>query len=246
MDARRLSLPLLVVLLPVPAQADRHTWECFGGISPEKQQAVAARLSCGYRLVGIEAPEPEPEPAPEPAPTPDPNQVTPTPPPIGDFLKGTARLRASTDTGATPARRHHGRQPTKGSLFLVAEAAEYIAGVDSGHTVDGWLIGLRYLFRGPGTIEPFLHAMGGVQHPPGPGTTAGGEGPVTGAPPPDDSSNIAAFGGGVDLEINPSSTAFIVPVFRLQVDVVKSWSPDVDPYVRATFGVSFRFEGHDK
>ncbi len=242
MDLRRLPLLLLVVLLPVPAQADRHKWECFGGVSPEKQQAVAGRVACGFRVVGIEAAPA----APAPAPTPDPNQVTP-PLPVGDFLKGTARLRAATDTGPAPAHADGGRKPTKGSLFLFAEAAEYIAGMDSGHTVDGWLVGLRYLFRGPGTIEPFVHAMGGQQYPPGGGTTTADGVSSTGTPPADDDpSSTAVVGGGVDLEISPSSTAFIVPVLRLQVDLVKSWARNVDPYVRATFGVSFRFEGHHK
>ena len=182
------------------------------------------------------------------APDPDPGPTPPPPPPpkpTGDLLKGMPGLRASTDPAATPATGHHYRQPTKGSLFLFAEAAEYIAGTDSGHTVDGWMVGLRYSFRGQSTIEPFLHVMGGAQYALGSGATGGASASAS-TSPSDDDSNVAAFGGGVDLEINPSSTAFIVPLLRLQVDVVKAWSPDVDPYVRATFGVSFRFEGHDK
>jgi len=60
MDARRLSFLLLVVLLPVPAQAEDHVWQCLAGVAPEKQQPtvgeaiteepLAARAACGYRF----------------------------------------------------------------------------------------------------------------------------------------------------------------------------------------------------
>ncbi len=231
MDTRRLPLLLVLVLLPVPAQADRHFTECFVGISPEKQQAIAARLSCGIRLVGILV-----------------NDVGQATPVTGDLLKGTARLRAALDTGAEPAKADGGPSPTKRSLFLFAEAAEYIAGMESGHTVDGWMIGLRYSMRGQSAIEPFFHGMGGLQYPSGPNATAGDNG-ATGTPRPRVRSGAAAVGGGVDIEINPlepgEKPPNIVPVLRLQVDLVESWTtPGFHPYARATFGVSFRYEGH--
>jgi hypothetical protein len=221
MDMRRLPLLLLLVLLPVPAQADQHNVKCSTVISTEEEQSLAARLSCGVRLKGTEYRGSRKW--------------------FADGGNGTARSPATIGAGIEPEEGDRGRKPRmKRSLFLVAEAAEYIAGRDSGHFLDGWMIGLRYFTRGPSTIEPFFHVMGGRQRPSRRNTITAGDDAVT------DWFGAAAFGGGVDLEINPlrpgETPPVIVPVLRLQLDLVKSWAPGVDPYGRATFGVSFRFE----
>jgi hypothetical protein len=217
MDTRRLLLLLLLVLLPVPAQADRHTWECFGGFSPEKEQSIAARISCGFRVEAV------------PLATSDTPQAPPPPPSVGH---GTGRFRAAATTDPDgPA--VVGRQPTKGSLFVVAEVAEYVTGRDSGQELDGWMIGLRRLFFGQKPVEPFGHIMVGRQRPSRSNAIA------------DDAATpwatTFALGGGADIEINPSLHTGVVPVVRLQLDVVKP--KGIDVYGRVTFGLSFRFEG---
>lgn len=213
---RRLPLLLLLaVLLPVPAQADRHTVECFGGISPEEEQALAARVSCGFAVVsGSYA--------------------------IGDIIQGalgggTASLSASTGAGRDPDEADGGRRRRKGktSLFLIAEGAEYIAGRDSGEALDGWMFGARGLFLGEKPVEPFIHGLVGRVRPSRSEGIA--EDVVTAW------TTAWAIGGGADLEINPSLHTGIVPVLRLQLDGVHTETNGW--YGRVTVGLSFRFEG---
>ena len=88
---------------------------CLAG----KEQAVAARLSCGFRLLGI--------------------QVVEVPSPNGDLRNGIPRLRASTDTGATAGGATRPTADEGIALPFRGGRPEYIAGADSGHTVDGWM-----------------------------------------------------------------------------------------------------------
>jgi len=204
MDSRRLPLlMLLAVLLPFPAQASEHKVECSAGISTEKQQAVAMRLACGYRLAGKES---------------------------------LISLRQAAGTSEAPRTE---TEVNVTSFFLFAEAAEYVAGTDSGRRLDAGMIGLRYLIRGATTIEPFFFGMGGFQN-------ASRTSSMT-----DDVDSkrfwVAAGGVGADFEIIPPELArkqAIVPVLRLQIEGVLSGAPNADPYVRAIVGVSFRYEGH--
>lgn len=219
MDTRRLPLLLLLVLLPVPAQADAHNMECFAGLSPG---SLAVRLSFGVLLEGtVYGPDSAPQ-------------------GVADGRNETSRLSAATDTGAEPAE-GDGKKPRKrkGSLFLVAEADKYVVGRDSGHALDGWMIGVRQFFRGQSRVQPFVHGMGGRQRPSRENDVTAGDDAATAW------AGAAAVGGGVD--INPSKTAGIVPVIRLQLDLVESGAtPGFDTDGRFTFGVSFRFEGSHK
>lgn len=217
MDHRRLRLLLLAaVLLPVPAQADRHTVECFLGTSLEKQQAMSARGSCGVQV-----------------PVPDLSAgATESPTPIqGDRGNGTSDLRTAQDRGAAPAKSAAVRGVKKHALFVVGELAQYVAGNDSGVRLDNWMVGLRWLFLGQKPVEPFIHVLGG------------GLRPSRAAAGADDAERVRtlAYGFGADVEINPSVHHGIVTVLRLQLDAVRP--KDVDTYGRFTFGFSFRFEG---
>ena len=237
MDPRRLPLLLLLILLPVPVRADRHTVECFGGASPEKKQSLSVRVSCGVRVKSDPA-SPLPSPTPPPPPLQSGQQV---PHPITDLGNGTAASSATGNTGATPAKKD-GLPELKRSVFLVAEAAEYIAGNDSGKRLDGWMVGPRLVFSGPSTIEPFVHGLVGRQRPARPNPLTAENDAAT------DAAWIAAVGFGFDFEFYPpepdKEAPAVVPVLRVQFDAVKHWnSADSDPYGRVTFGVSFRFEG---
>lgn len=204
MHKRRLPLPLLLVVLPlvvipVPAQADDHNMECFTGLTPEKEQAVAARLSCGILVYGQYA--------------------------KSNDAQGTVGTNGSGEV-------------MKGSFFAFAEAAEYVAGRDSGESLDGWMLGIRYSFLGEGTIEPFFHVMGGRVRPSRPIDV------------PDDNAatdwtGAGVIGFGVEIEaarlVPGVKRPAVVPVFRLQIEGVDTGANDF--YVRGTVGVSFRFEG---
>lgn len=224
---RRLPLLLLLAVLPpVPAQADRHTVECFGGFTPEKQQALSLRVSCGFLAL--------------PTPGMLSDQDVPQTVPVG--MNDTTRSSAAMGMWVEPETGHGGTRSKvkKGSLVVVVEAAEYVAGRDSGHSLDAWMLGFRYLFRGQSSIEPFVHALGGRQRP-------SRENDLRADDAATDWATVAAVGGGFDIEVIPdipgAKKPVIVPVLRLQLDVVESWATDgFHPYARATFGVSLRFE----
>lgn len=226
MDTRRVAVFVLAVLLPVPAQADRHTVECFTGLSLEKQQAMSARGSCGIQVPDLFfAAEPlPPPPPPPPAPIQQDN-------PVGDRGDWTPDLRAAQDPGAAPAKSAAVREVKKHAVFVVGELAQYVAGKDSGIRLDNWMVGLRLLFLGQKPVEPFIHVLGG------------GLRPSRAAAGADDAERVGtvAFGFGADVEISPSLHHGIVPVLRLQYDGVKPTG--VKTYGRFTFGFSFRFEG---
>lgn len=222
MDTRRLPLLVLLVLFPVPAQADRHTWECFTGLSPEKSGALSARGSCGYALWSVETLSPPPPP-------PAPNQDRP----VGHRGNGTAHLRAARDAGVVAAKSAGESKLTTHAVFVVGEVAQYIAGNDSGVRLDNWMAGVRCLFLAQKPVEPFVHILGGQLRPPRSAVGAADA----------EHARTLAFGFGADVEINRSLHFGIVPVLRLQLDAVKP--KDIDTYGRFTFGVSFRFEGSD-
>jgi hypothetical protein len=123
----------------------------------------------------------------------------------------------------------------KGSMFVVLESAEYFGEKDAGKGLDGWLLGLRYRFRGQGRFEPFVHVLGGYQRPSRQNSTDA------------DTNWAAAYaaGGGVDREFNSVQVIGWVPAGRLQIDVSDSGATSgFDPYFRVTFGVSLRYENH--
>ena len=205
METRRLPVVLALLLLPVPAWADRHTMECSSAISPEKEQSLAARVSCGVSAKKF----------------------------YYSIRKGIPRLQQARPAGTAADLLGWGDPKTKATIFVVAELAEYIAGRDSGETLDGRLFGARFLFLGQKPVEPFFHVLGGQVRP-----------TRSEAVPEDVTTDwtTAWVGGiGADLEVNPSLHTGIVPVLRVQLDAVhvNDWYP------RVTFGVSFRFEGHD-
>lgn len=136
--------------------------------------------------------------------------------------------------GATVVPAAEAKKDFIGSLFIVLEAAEYVAGEDSGKPLDGWMLGLRYRFRGQGRFEPFAHVLGGYQRPSRRNSTDA------------DTDWAAAYaaGGGIDVELDPFQVIGVIPALRLQLDLADSGATSgFDPYVRFTFGVSLRYEG---
>jgi hypothetical protein len=230
MHTRRLALLLLPVLVSVPvtARADRHNMECFGVSSTEKKQSLAFRAGCGFRLPALGANLDQDAPSPPGVP----QTVPDTGPGHASLSAMTGALSEPTE-GKAPPRPGHAR-----ALFLFVEAAEYVLGPDSGHSLDGWMIGARYFILGRKEIEPFFTVMAGQQRP------ARGDG--VGDDAPTDWAGTAALGTGVDIELNPTRAYGLVPVLRLQFDLVESWATEgFHPYGRAVFGLSFRWEGRD-
>lgn len=216
---RRLLILLLLVLLPMPARADQHNMECFAGVTPEKQESLTLRLSCGLKVVSTSI-----------------DGVTQWGV-DNRGRSGTTRLSWARGMGADPDG-SYGSPKVRRALFVVAESAEYVLGRDSGHSLDGWMLGLRYFMRGQSQIEPFVHIMGGRQRPAREAANTAAADDAT------EWSGAAALGGGVDIELNPAQRSGVVPVMRLGVDLVKSWATSgSDPYWRANVGLSFRFEG---
>ena len=97
------------------------------------------------------------------------------------------------------------------------------------------MIGLRYFPRAQKTLDLFFHGMGGLQRPSLSSDVTGGD--------DDGWSGAGAVGFGTDIKKKQSKKRGIVPVLRLQFDLVESGVTDgFDPYGRFTFGASFRFE----
>jgi hypothetical protein len=117
------------------------------------------------------------------------------------------------------------------SLFVFVEGA---VGGDSGHTLDDWMIGLRFRLADQRSIQPFVHGMVGRRSPPRPdGVDAA---TVT--------STAAAVGGGVDYALNPQKDFGLMWLVRFQGDAVGSWpSSGFDSHLRATVGLALRWEG---
>jgi hypothetical protein len=195
---------LLLVLLPALAQADTHNIECFVGASPKNRDSGALRASCAGRV-------------------PDTKN-------LAQVATGVPAAKDDTkdDTKKDDTKKY------KGSMFVVLETAEYFGEKDAGKGLDGWLLGLRYRFRGQGRFEPFVHVLGGYQRPSRRNSTDA---------EPDWAAAYAA-GGGIDVELNSMQVIGVVPALRLQLDVADSGATSgFDPHGRATLGLSLRFEG---
>jgi len=144
MDLRRLALLVPLILLPVPAHADRHKIGAFAGLSTEK--SAAARFSLEYHLWG--------------------SLRTTGSASSADGWNGKAGLSATKDPG-TESAKGEGAKTTKRktSVFLIAEVAEYVRGRDSGHLLDAGMVGLRGFTHLSSRVERFGHIMIGRQRP---------------------------------------------------------------------------------
>ena len=195
MDLRRLALLVPLILLPVPAHADRHTMEAFAGLSTEKSAAQRYAFAVLQR----------------------------------EWCTTTV----DSSDGArnwTPCVPGPGSQ-RKASVFVVGEIADYFVGKDSGRSLDAAMLGVRSFFYVDRRIDLFGHVLGGGQRP-----SRQNEGDDD-----TDGSLIGVLGAGVDVRL--SGHARVVPVLRLQGDLVESGSTSgFHPYGRFTVGLSLRFE----